>query len=82
MHYHLHRDWLISAQQREAAPAKRNQVITERYNSTTHQLPPLDAGMRVVLQNRRSKWDHMGENRTDCRGSPQSTVHSLHGWLR
>ena len=61
MHYHLHQDWLISAQQREAALAKRNQVITERYNSTAHKLPPLDAGTRVVLQNRRNKWDHKWE---------------------
>ena len=51
-HYHLHPNWMISAKEREEAYNKRNHVITEQYNTSTHLLPPLPIGTTVMIQNR------------------------------
>ena len=39
VHYKLHKDWIISANQHEKALAQRNENITKKYNVSTHQLP-------------------------------------------
>ena len=49
-HYQLHKDWVISAKEREAALAKRNHIIVERYNGRTRELPPLLVGTKVAVQ--------------------------------
>ena len=37
--YHLHKDWVIAAKEREALFAKKNKAIETRYNQHTRALP-------------------------------------------
>ena len=62
-HYQLHKEWLVSAQQREEALSKRNQDLASRYNQSAHNLPPLTTGTRVYIQStkrRRARWNRTG----------------------
>ena len=62
-HYELHKEWLLSAQQREEALSKRNQDLVARYNQSAHDLPPLTTGTRVYIQckkQRRARWSKTG----------------------
>ena len=61
--YKLHKEWLISAQQREEALSKRNHELVSRYNQSAHELPPLTTGARVYIQSnkrRRARWNRTG----------------------
>ena len=58
--YHLHKDWLIAAQDREALFAKRNQVIETRYNKHTRKLDDLPTGTYVLIQTGKNKWKKHG----------------------
>ena len=62
-HYQLHKDWIISARQREDTLSDRNRVLTEKYNASARELPPLSEGTSVVIQNRRHKrkWTKAGK---------------------
>ena len=58
-HYKLHKEWLISAAQREQVLAERNNSIATRYNLTAHNLLPLLPGTHVSIQDgnmKRYKW--------------------------
>ena len=58
-----HKDWLITAHQRENALANRNRLVTERYNATARELPPLSIGDAVVIQSRqlnKKRWIKAG----------------------
>jgi len=55
-HYHLHREWIISAKDREASFGKRNQALLSRYNARARQLEPLLLGSKVLLQGKDKKW--------------------------
>ena len=61
-HYRLHKDWILSAHERENAVAKRNRVLVEKYNASTRELPCLPIGTAVVLQNNKGKrrWNKAG----------------------
>ena len=61
-HYRLHKEWVISGRQGENALADRNRVMTERYNASAKELPSLQIGTSVVIQNRRNnkKWVKSG----------------------
>ena len=61
-HYKLHKDWIISAEERDTAYAKRNQVLIHKYNATAHELPELAVGTEVVVQreDRHKQWDRRG----------------------
>ena len=61
-HYKLHKDWIISAEERDTAYAKRNQVLIHKYNATAHELPELGVGTEVVVQreDRHKQWDRRG----------------------
>ena len=48
-HYKLHKNWLISAAQREQCYAKRNQDLITEYNRTAHHLDPLAIGAPVAI---------------------------------
>ena len=50
------------ADKRERAYASRNQQITDTYNAHAHDLPPLELGTNVLVQNkvRKKKWDKSG----------------------
>lgn len=59
--YRPHRDWVVAAQQREAALSSRNAKLVERYNQTAHPLSPFAVGDMVALQNKRNRrWDRTG----------------------
>ena len=59
-HYHLHKDWVISADEREAQFAKRNKVIAEQYNKHTRLLKELNPGTYVLIQSKNKKWEKQG----------------------
>ena len=57
-------EWLMVAEDRERALAKRNIMNMERYNEHTRELPELQVGDSVALQNqtgpRPNKWEKTG----------------------
>ena len=61
-HYHLHKEWVISAEDRERAYAKRNQALVKKYNAHARELQPLAVTTDVVVQNqtKRKRWDRRG----------------------
>ena len=63
-HYTLHKEWILSAKERESALAMRTQKIIQDYNKSTRELTPLPTGMRVVVQSRdgkKKKWVKSGK---------------------
>ena len=60
-HYELHKEWVISAQQKEPHISQRNIKLCECYNTTSHELQELPVGTSVVIQNQGGrysrKWD-------------------------
>ena len=50
VHYKLHKDWIISANQHEKALAQRNENIAKKYNVSTCQLPEAPIGTTVAIQ--------------------------------
>ena len=58
--YHLHKDWVIAAAERELLFTKRNQVITEKYNRHTRSLQELPVGTYVLIQTGKNKWKKQG----------------------
>merc|ERR1712082_58984 len=62
--YNLKKEHLMERKQRELVAAKRVQVMLDTYNKGAKQLPPLDAGDKVRVQNqttiRTTKWDRTG----------------------
>ncbi len=54
--YHLHRDWVIAAAEREQLFAKRNKVIVKNYNKHTRTLQELPVGTYVLIQTGKNKW--------------------------
>ena len=55
VHYELHKDWIISANQHEKASAQRNENIAKKYNASTRQLPEVPNGTTVAIQEPNSK---------------------------
>ena len=63
-HYSLHKEWVLSAKERESAVATRTQKIIHNYNKSTRNLAPLVLGTHVVVQsrdNRKKKWVKSGK---------------------
>ena len=57
--YKLHKEWIISAKQREIAFAKRNQQLTTDYNTHSKSMKPLLVGTAVRVQEK-GKWNRTG----------------------
>ena len=55
-----HRDWLISAEERENALAQRNKYIEDRYNAHAHDLEPLQVQTNVRIQENK-RWLKTGQ---------------------
>ena len=55
-----HKEWVIAAQEREKAFAKRNNAIEERYNAHTKTLNPLKPQTHVRIQEGNKKWSKTG----------------------
>ena len=64
-HYKPHKDWVLSAKDRELALAQRNHRIVEQYNSTARPLSTLPVETHVVVQsqdiNRKKRWVKTGK---------------------
>ena len=58
--YHLHKDWVIAADEREKIYAKKNKVIEMKYNEHTRPLPELPAETLVLIQGKDKKWVKQG----------------------
>ena len=61
-HYHLHKEWIFTAKQREALFEKKNQAMMKQYNQVSRHLQPLTTGTKVlVLSDKRSpRWNASG----------------------
>jgi histone H3/H4 len=63
-HYALHKEWVLSAKQRESALAARTQKIIENHNKSARELGELSVGTNVVVQSRdqrKKKWVKSGK---------------------
>ena len=58
--YHLHKEWVIAAEERASVFAKRNKAIEQRYNQHTRRLPELSVHTHVLIQTARNKWRKQG----------------------
>ena len=58
-HYKPHKEWAISAEEREKAVAKSNQSTQNYYNKNAHPLEPLETKTAVRIQSK-GKWDKTG----------------------
>ena len=58
-HYRLHKEWVVSAAEREKAFAGRNEDAEARYNSSSRPLPPLEVQTAVRIQSGR-RWNKTG----------------------
>ena len=61
-HYIPHKEWVITAEERDLAYARRNEIIKQKYDKRARNLPVLSVGDSVVVQNQRTgkKWDRLG----------------------
>ena len=50
-HFQLHKEWILSAQDRERLFYRRNSQLISRYNEHAHSLPPLQPQARVIIHN-------------------------------
>lgn len=61
----IRHEWLVVAEDRERALAKRNILQMEKYNEHTRPLPPLSVGDHVAVQNQTgshaNKWEKSGK---------------------
>ena len=51
MHYHLHKDWILTSRQREVLFQKKNSAMLKTYNATSKNLHPLEPRTKVLLLN-------------------------------
>ena len=58
--YHLHKDWVIAAEEREQLYAKRNKAMVDNYNQHTRPLRELSIGTEVLIQEKNNKWNKQG----------------------
>ena len=65
-HYKLHKQWLLSAEQREQQYSQRNQQLITNYNEHAHPLPPLSVQTHVTIQNLQKKIIYTGKKWNNC----------------
>ena len=58
-HYRLHKEWVVSAQEREKAYSDRNKLVESRYNQRAHSLQPLSVKSLVRIQEK-GRWNRTG----------------------
>ena len=59
-HYQPHKEWVLTAEERERALSKRNHLLVENHNATARTLRPLVLGTNVVAQGENKKWERTG----------------------
>ncbi|MEO2242304.1 MAG: DDE-type integrase/transposase/recombinase, partial [Candidatus Poseidoniia archaeon] len=57
--YRLHKEWVVSASEREKSLARRNEAAEASYNRGSHELRPLEARSPVHIQSHK-RWDRTG----------------------
>ena len=58
-HYRLHKEWILSAEERERAFSKRNDLAKLNYDTKSHALAPLAVQTNVRIQSHK-RWDRTG----------------------
>ena len=65
-HYELHKDWILSANQRKTIVTQQKTKMSQTYSQTAHPSKPLAIGTTVLIQNisnnlqHFNKWDKSG----------------------
>ena len=55
--YQLHKEWVLTAEEREKALSKRNHILMKNQNVKTRELQPLPLGTNVLVQGENKKWE-------------------------
>ena len=83
VHYKLHKDWIISANQCEKALAQRNENIVKKYNVSTRQLPEVPHQYNCSHPRANLKRVPMLGQDRDCSRNPSaSPVPYPSGWIK
>ena len=59
-HYCPHKEWVLTAEEREKHLSKRNHILVQKHDAKAHELTPLTLGTNVVVQRKDKKWDRTG----------------------
>ena len=59
-HYRPHKEWVLTAEEREKHLSKRNHILVQKHDAKVHELTPLTLGTNVVVQGKDKKWDRTG----------------------
>ena len=59
-HYKPHKEWVLTAEEREKTLSNRNHLIVKNQNAKARELTPLPLGTNVVVQGDGKKWECMG----------------------
>ena len=59
-HYRSHKEWVLTAEEREKRLSKRNHILVQRHDAKAHELTPITVGTNVVVQGKDKKWDRTG----------------------
>ena len=59
-HYQPHKEWVLTAEEREKALSKRNHILVKNHDATARKLRPLVLGTNVVVQRETKRWEHTG----------------------
>ena len=59
-HYHPHKEWFLTAEEREKCLSKWNHILVQKLDAKAHVLIPLTLGTNVVVQGKGKKWDRIG----------------------
>ncbi len=60
-HYKPHKEWVLTAEDREKALSRRNHLLIQHHDSKARALCPLPLGTNVVLQGDNRKWERTGK---------------------
>ena len=58
--YHPHKEWVLTAEEREKHLSKHNHILIQKHDAKAHELTPITLGTNVVVQGKDKKWDRTG----------------------
>ena len=56
-HYRPHKEWILTAKEREKLLSKWNHILVQKNDAEAHELIPLTLGTNAVVQSKGKKWD-------------------------
>ena len=59
-HYRPHKEWVLTAEEREKRLSKRNHILIQKHDAKANELTPITLGTNVVVQGKDKKWDRTG----------------------